>query len=367
VVNFNRKTFAGLVLFVFFCSLLYPSLVQGEGEYVPEVVLDFLENSVKLDMQKYSLMASKPSEKFQERYGDLPVVIGTLSLHSNANELEVTYTVVGGKIFGLNMYVVAGSPMFSKDMPSDVKGIVGELLDGFKVVTKDDGVNAMLDLLSKVDGAKNESATSDNIKLDVWIRPKYSSFSWSFIYNGAVYNKLSLSFEDGVFSGFLDDRHIYGVGSTEVNVSSEKAVEVALGRAANFSYTFGGETYKDFVFDEQRIAAQLHVMGRDDPLLGIPYWTVNLPFKYEQPGFVLSVEVRLWADTGEIIDYYFLGYGGGTAPTITQNPTTNPDYTTTLLITTMIVATAAIATTAILIKRKQKVPEKNASCDLTTC
>ncbi len=43
------------------------------------------------------------------------------------------------------------------------------------------------------------------------------------------------------------------------------------------------------------------------------------------PGFVYWIEVRLWADTGEIIDVKPMGYGGGSLPIDMPNePSVSP-------------------------------------------
>jgi hypothetical protein len=172
----------------------------------------------------------------------------------------------------------------------------------------------MRNMLDGIDATKDVTKTVGNIKLEVSTDSYSTLFRWRYTYNGAVYTGLNVEFRNGAFFMFSDNRSYYTIGGTDVNVSRDEAVNIALKRVETYSYKYAGEEIADFSIVKDQIRAELRTRGKDNPLVLYPYWHVELPLDNVYPGFVTYILVTIWADTGEVIECYALGSGGGLSP-----------------------------------------------------
>jgi hypothetical protein len=90
------------------------------------------------------------------------------------------------------------------------------------------------------------------------------------------------------------------VGSTELNVSKEEAIHIAMDYAKDYTWTVNGEIINNFTLVEEYASAELWPHSREDPLALIPYWYVTMPLDRIYPEQVDRIAVGLWADTGEV-------------------------------------------------------------------
>ena len=107
-------------------------------------------------------------------------------------------------------------------------------------------------------------------------------------------------FQKWVFYAFKDDRSYYTIGGTEVEVSQEEAIDIALKYVENFSWKIGESEVHDFNIVHDHIRAELLTKSRE-PLYLYPYWLITLPLDDIYPGLVTTIQVQIWADTSEII------------------------------------------------------------------
>ena len=343
---------------------------EAEEPYVPDKVLVFLRDVVKLDLTEYLVTPSKPSFRYRDDLGGLPELAGIVDFQGHfqdgVNKLHVMYSFVNNTLNSLSLENVQGSPQFSQSISTDVKELAKDFLERYQAFTGNADLSAMRSMLDAVDLTKNSSIVSGNIRQEVTIRSDASRFNWKYTFNGAVYSGLGVGFKNGLLYSFGDDRSYFKVGGTDVNVTKEEAVSVALKQAETYAYTYAGEVIKNFTIVKDRIGAGLLTMGRDNPLLCYPYWTVSLPLDRVYPSFVYWIEVRMWADTGEIIDVKAMGYGGGLPPADTPNepsepsaPTgtateDSPDMTLTFAAAGVILTVAAMTAATIIILKKRR-------------
>jgi hypothetical protein len=227
-------------------------------------------------------------------------------------------------------------------------------------------VERMRNMLNMVDGTRNAIEISDNLKLEVSINSFSSTLYWKYTFNGADYSGISISFRNGSFYAFGDDRSYYTIGGTDVNVSREEAINLALKRAENFSWTIDGVEVKDFTIETERIDAKLLTRSRE-PLTLYPYWLLTLPLDDLYPGLVYAIQVKIWADTSEIIDCHPLVFGGE-IPLDVEPPNQQDDDPTppaeqgeeplpsmdSLIVITVVVAAAGIAVGIVAFKKRSK-------------
>ncbi len=144
------------------------------------------------------------------------------------------------------------------------------------------------------------------------------------------------------------------VGSTEVKISEEQAVNIAKEYLKTFSWKAndGSEELvevKDFKVLASPVKAKLSMQPRESFEL-YPYWYVELVLDKVYQGSVNSIHVGLWADTGTVA--YCQEISAGAAyPTETEtNKNTPPIDIPTVAVISVAILAAAITT--IVLKKK---------------
>src|SRR4030067_3447699 len=99
---FGRKLCAVLVLSAIL-SLSLTSLPSGysAGENVPQDVLVFLKDVMKLDLAKYILNPYEPSLRYRDDLGGLPENAGVIDLYSltaPTSQLKIAYSFINNTL-----------------------------------------------------------------------------------------------------------------------------------------------------------------------------------------------------------------------------------------------------------------------------
>lgn len=134
-----------------------------------------------------------------------------------------------------------------------------------------------------------------------------TDFRWENNYNGCYYPAIDVSFSNGYFYGFLDNRGIYKIGDPTVEISEQQATQKALNAIKDYSYEMpGGVWISNFNINQTN--AKLTPILRNVYYL-YPCWTVSLYTDKTYPGSVHGFMVSLWAGTGEVFQISNIAYG----------------------------------------------------------
>ncbi len=242
-----------------------------EENHVPDKVLVFLRDVVKLDMTKYSVTPFKPALRNRDDLGGLSEIGGKVvleSLTSQQSRMSVIYSLINGTLNSIGLDIQEGLPLFSQPMPANLKEMADGFLERYQTYTGDADISDMRNMVNTIDTTKNATTVAGNIEQEVQVSSKYVSFRWKYTYNGVGYDSIYLLFENGVFNSFGDDTSYRGIGSTEVKITKDDAIQAALKQAEDFAYTYSGEVFSNFSIAKEKIGAELLVMGRENPLLG---------------------------------------------------------------------------------------------------
>ncbi|NLB77012.1 MAG: hypothetical protein GX799_11215, partial [Crenarchaeota archaeon] len=142
---------------------------------------------------------------------------------------------------------------------------------------------------------------------------------------------------------------------TSINISKEQAIDVALENLKDYSYDlFDGVVVSDFKVSRDNIVATLLTSPVDYELR--PYWDLRMMLDEVYPGGVQGITAFIWADTGEVISYSNMAFGGDYTDNTnyTDAEATSPNYTLTAVMAAVIVAALAIVTIGLVTKRKHK-------------
>jgi hypothetical protein len=139
-------------------------------------------------------------------------------------------------------------------------------------------------------------------------------FKWCYNANGAIalFTKvISMGFKDGLLTSFIDNWGIYNVGSTNVNISKEEAVAIALDSARKHSWTMqlDENALTPEKFNQNRSVSwtaltfdgsiDINKTRSEDILELYPVWRVGLVLN-KVYGELYGLEVDIWADTKEV-------------------------------------------------------------------
>jgi nitrous oxidase accessory protein NosD len=269
--------------------------------------MSFLENVIQLDVSKYTidlgygtLRTSNPGLTTDYLgYGLWHWDLGLTTANA-------TFTISNNTVTSFSLQPTGG-PLFSTFKISNSFDTALKIMQNYQTWTNDPDVNKMISLLNMAGSERNITEQSGNIDLKIVLAPFYTTFSWSYTYNGAEYSSVNLALSD--FFGFPsvsfgDNRGLYKIGSTDISTSQQQATIAAEDFAHNFNYNvnFGNGTIvtvRNLNINQTNIQAKLFTTTRD-PLTLYPYWSVHVPLDHNYPGETYAVTVDIWADTGTV-------------------------------------------------------------------
>lgn len=364
----NKKLSAILLLIAIVSSLGTLSTAYSASSTTQEKALSFISNALPLDITKYTPTLTQYGLTPPSAEGDPTTEIVEYTLESDGSELMIICRFSDEVFTGCSLIVQSGSIL--SDRPSDnlIDSARG-FLEKYQTFTGDD-LTEMINTLSNADAAKNMTTTSGNIKLEILtqtIDPETvdTIFRWTYTVNGADYTAIGVTFRNGDFYALRDDRSLYKIGNTDVKITKEQAIDLALKYVESYSYT--GVTGSDenptyveisgFNITEEDITAELNTYVRESSTL-YPYWSVQLPLKENYPGNVWALLVSIWADSGEAFLCQPLAVGGSLddtspSPSASEPPTTSLD-TGTVTVVAVVATIVALATITLITKKRSK-------------
>jgi len=359
-----RKTCAWEHLFstILVCLLIVTVGINGSSGYgttnqaysaelsAPEKALAFLTNVVKLDMTKYNVTLVSNWVDFPPHWGGVAQEVVRFDLEwAGESKLYVTCRLRDKTLYSCGLEVLKGSPIYTESQPTNVLDMAKGLLERYQTYSGASYLQTMRNMLGTIDEIKNMTTTVDNARLTISIEniptaPSaepiiYTNFDWVYTVNGidAPQNVVSFTLDQGFFRSFRDDWNLYKIGSTDVNVSKEEAISMAMNAAKNYTLTIWMNEWieVEFTIVDEPVTAELFMYPRET-LTVYPFWRIELYFDklyYSAYG----IQVGIWADTKQITYCESLSYAGG--PPEEENPTTP---TTELFPITWIAAAIAI-------------------------
>jgi hypothetical protein len=162
-------------------------------------------------------------------------------------------------------------------------------------------LNNLSGTLALVNKDENIQINEGNIKLNITVAGDRAQLLWTYMENGVDYSpkSLNLVFQNRVLTELTDGWFLFTIGSNTVNISSDRAVEIARNAVKGFSWNTNGTTVSSFNVLSEPVSAVFHPNTKNSLAL-YPCWYVTLYLDKTYPGGVNSIAVALWADTGEI-------------------------------------------------------------------
>ena len=278
----------------------YNQLLSWSG--TTNKAITFLQQVTQIDTSHYqATLLSNTLEQRSDLGGSLEQIM-TYSLTSIDSKMYVVFRFRNNQLSRYQIIMVEGSPVYSQPQPSNVLETAKSVLGRLGAYEDKSYLANMSSILSLVKtAAQSIEITEGNIKLNVTISGDSGQILIMNTENGVDFSpkSLSLVFDNGDLTSLTDGWFLFTIGSTAVNVSSDKAIQLATNALKGYSWTANGTTVSDFKVLPQPVSVVFHPNTKNGLAL-YPQWTVTFYLDKVYPGGVNSLMVELWADSGDI-------------------------------------------------------------------
>ena len=334
------------------------------------IALSFLRNVIQLDLSKYTVTLSYDTERTSND-GFAADYLGYGLVHWDLGETtaNATFTISDKMVTSFSLESTGGSLLFTSSISNNIDS-AKKIMGNYQAWKNDSDVTKMISLLNTAGSPRNATEISGNIDFKESTSSEQTSFSWSYIYNGADYSSLNLEFQNFLgrpFITFSDNRGIYSIGNTDIILSKQQAIQKAEDYVRNLSYSlnYGNGTtinVRGLNVNETNATANLSTASREPATL-YPYWSVQVPLDHNYPGETYAVTVDVWADSGTVFnaqrDVVSLVFP--TSPLI-QNPLTFlQSFLLTALIALIAFVAIVVAVIVLVVRYMQKQPRSEVS------
>ena len=300
------KIFVLLAILLFASSFGVVPVTHAEPTLAKECTMAFIENALPVDLTKYNVTL-----KHDSTLGSAENLVYVLA--SNESTLNVNCKVQNNVLMSCHLTVKEGQVISDRQYAS-LTAAVKSFLEKYQNYAKTDSSN-MISMLDNVDVTKNSSTIIDNAKFTITNINIYgverTSFRWIYTAGGADYTSLQLAFEkDGSFVALRDDRNVYTIGDTSVNITDEQAIDIAMKYIETYSYNMPDDSViTGFNITQDRSTAKLVAVPINSTVLR-PYWHVEVYLNQTCPGSVQGFDIYVWANSGELFLCSNKAYGG---------------------------------------------------------
>ncbi len=319
------------VAVLFLGSLLIVSLVyipKAYSQEAPKEMFDeafaFVKDVFGLDVASYDV---RLGSYFQRDFlGVLQEESVSFVFESNESRLEIICNFVDNNLYWVSILGRQGPPRMTKVFSNEHE-YVREFLGRY--IAYHEAAKAYLEIfreiLDSVEVGRNATKVSeqDCVKFRVHYEREYNDllkctmntarFEWTYIFNGveAPSKTVILDFENGTLKFFVDKWDLYQIGSCDIRVSKEEAIEIAKKAAEGYSWqvNYGDKVVNVTEFNVKGVSkTELHFgnyISKSEarggsPLILYPIWDVIVYFDKVYPGDVYGLWIKIWADTGEV-------------------------------------------------------------------
>jgi hypothetical protein len=271
-----------------------------------ENVVSFLQEVVQLDTAKYYAELERNSIEYREVLGGISEWLMTYRLKAEESELVIDFRFRNNTLSRYRLDVIEGDPIYWQSQPTDSLELAEGILSRYKTYAGVSYLDQMKEILQTVNTPQNVEDVFGDVKFVLATEGKDAEITWIYTAAGIDFQSkgVSLSIDNGVLEELTDGWFLFNVGGTEINISEDEAMQIALHRLEDFSWTsiIDGQFVEvnDYVVLEEPRNVQLLPHSRDEPLELVPYYYITFYLNKVYPDNINSIGVGIWADTGEV-------------------------------------------------------------------
>lgn len=264
-------------------------------------VISFLRDVIQINTSKYEATLLSRTVEHRDDIGGTIEEIMRYALTSSTSKMDVVLRFRNNQLSRYQIIMFEGSPIYAEAQPYSVLETAKGLLQRLSQYGDASYLEDMNNIVSLVQNEQDIEIKEGDIKLTATFSGSSARILLMYTEGGVDYSpkSLNLVFENRHLVELTDGWFLFKVGSATVNISSDRALELATNAIRSYSWTADGQTVSNFsVFSEQTLVT-FHPNTKNGLEL-YPQWTVTFYLDKVYPGNVNSIEVQLWADTGEV-------------------------------------------------------------------
>jgi Helix-turn-helix domain len=308
----------GIVLLASFSILQYNALNQLSGEQTvlqskydqllsftasTDKAISFLRDVVELDLIKYDATLLSNTVDHPSELGGVAEQILRYSLVSSESKIEVVLRFRNNMLSNYQMLLLDGLPIYAEPQPFTVLDSAKWLLQKLNFYEDAPYLKEINSTLYQFNEADSIEMTQGNLKFNVSISGSNAEMEWFYTENGVDFTQkgLKLVFENQALKELNDGYFLYKIGSTQIKVGSEEAIQIARNAMKDFTWMDNNnQALSGYKVLQEPVSAVFQPAPREDPLALIPCWYVTLYLGNVYPTNVNRIAVSIWADTGKI-------------------------------------------------------------------
>ena len=306
----------GMVVFGSLTALQYGAINQAtserdtlESKYnqllswsaTTDNAINFLHDVAQIDTSKYQ--ANLLSRTIQSRtdLGGAMEEVMTYALTSSDSQIDVVFRFRNNQLSRYQLIVLDGSPIYSAAQPYSALDAAKNLLARLGAYEETSYLSNMSSILALVDNAEDIEIKQGNIKLNAAFSGDTTQILFTYTENDVAFSpkSLYLVFENHDLKELTDGWFLFTVGSTTVNISADRAFEIAQNAVHGYSWSADGQTVSSFTVLSEPVSVVFHPNTKNSLAL-YPQWIVTFYLDKVYPGSVNSIMVEVWADTGDV-------------------------------------------------------------------
>jgi DNA-binding transcriptional ArsR family regulator len=264
--------------------------------------ITFLQDVIEVDTAQYQSTLLSNTVEVRSDLGGVVEEILKYSLANSESQIDVILRFRNGELSRYQMNVFEESPIYAEPQSFSVLDTAKSLLQ--RLISYNDAsyLRDMSNMLTSVSKLEDTEITEGNMKLVISVSGANAEIQWLYKENGVDFpvKSLTLNFENGVLKDLTDGWYLFSIGSTEVNVSGEEALEIAKNAVQGFTWEADGTAVSNFNVLDEPVSVVFHPIPRGQNLKLIPYWYIILYLDKVYPGGVNRIAVGMWADAGTV-------------------------------------------------------------------
>jgi hypothetical protein len=276
-----------------------------------------IRDVVQIDVSKYQTTLLSDTVEDRSDLGGVVEEILKYSLINSESKIDLVLRFRNNHFSLYQLSLIEGLPLYAliyvQPQSTDILNATRGLIERYKSDISEPYLEEMSTLIASANETNNEQ-TLGNTKLRMTINGDNAEVLLLYTANGVDFSAKSLRFvfQKHVLQEFSDDWFLYKVGSTQVTVSKEQAIQIARNAAKTFQWNASGVQVSNFNVLQEPVSALFFPHPRTESLTLFPYWYITLYLDREYPDGVNSITVGVWADTGEVANIQALSSQAGT-------------------------------------------------------
>jgi uncharacterized protein YxeA len=294
----------------------YDYSANVKSQQLERETLTFIKNVIQLDFTKYS-----------GQVGDLPNAENPYSFQysinyrngsnlsafeKNKQMLTITYVDINHTSISFTIYTTSGLVTYRDDTDNAINQTEG-ILERYQTAYNAPYIQEFLDSLNSYSTIENSSQQIGDFRLDLHSAYGIENITWSRAEDNLPnsFDTLTLTFKNGTFNSFTDSWNSFTIGSVNVNINQEKALQIAnqkLQSVQNVPFDGGLEGISSANIDNS-VTYTLSFQPIGNRTYGevgtlFPCWQLNGNFSYIGANGLATASfyALIRADTGQILE-----------------------------------------------------------------